>query len=151
MHNQTYQPYPYVTGWGSIEARQPGIPTWIKRPNKLQELAIPLRSRETCVANLEFPDQFTERMLCAGYIGGEVTDRGETIKYTGERDACEGDSGGPLVRARIIDGESIFFQIGIVSSGIGCAQRGRYGFYTHLPLLVDWINTKIEENEALDL
>ena len=82
-------------------------------------------------------------MLCAGYREGEQTDTGETIEYTGQIDSCKGDSGGPLVRARVIGGEDIYYQIGIVSWGHGCAQKGQYGYYTHVPLLVDWINVQI--------
>ena len=141
------QPFPYVTGWGSTEARAPNDPSQVKKSEYLQQLAIPLKGRKTCAKSLEGVDDdnidFTERMMCAGYKKGEETDQsGERIRYTGEKDSCQGDSGGPLVRKREIDGNDIYYQIGIVSWGVGCAQKGQYGFYTHVPLLVDWVNNK---------
>ena len=142
---QKNQPFPYVTGWGSTEPRiaKDGRP--VKTSSILQQLAIPLKGRKTCARSLEdvnLVDSFTVRMMCAGYTAGEETESGEVIDFTGQRDSCEGDSGGPLVRSREINGENIYYQIGIVSWGVGCAQRGKYGFYTHVPMVVDWVNNK---------
>ncbi|XP_072016604.1 complement factor B-like isoform X2 [Amphiura filiformis] len=151
-------PFPYVTGWGSIEARVINDPNQIKHPDVIQQLAIPLKGNGACRGSLEGirdaqgrevtpDDHFTERMFCAGYKRGEDTASGERVEFTGEYDSCEGDSGGPMVRERTIDGDTTWYQIGIVSWGVGCGQRGQYGFYSHVPLLVDWVNEKIGEFE----
>ncbi|XP_050672345.1 trypsin-7-like isoform X6 [Leptidea sinapis] len=64
----------------------------------------------------------TQRMICAGVPKGG-------------KDNCQGDSGGPLVYS------STRKQVGIVSSGYGCARPGVPGIYTNLanPGIRSWI------------
>ena len=134
-----------MTGWGSTKPRKTQDGSLLRTSTILQQLAIPLKGRRTCARSLEdvkLVDSFTEQMMCAGYTAGEETESGEVIDFTGQRDSCEGDSGGPLVRSKKINDEDIYYQIGIVSWGVGCAQRGKYGFYTHVPMVVDWVNNK---------
>ncbi|HEU0114784.1 MAG TPA: trypsin-like serine protease, partial [Thermomicrobiales bacterium] len=54
------------------------------------------------------------------------------------RDSCQGDSGGPLFSGD----QTQPIQIGIVSSGFGCAQAGFPGIYTRLsdPDIANWIH-----------
>ncbi|XP_034251338.1 hypodermin-B-like [Thrips palmi] len=46
------------------------------------------------------------------------------------KDACQGDSGGPLIYRP--PGDTLDRQVGIVSSGIGCASKDFAGLYTDL-------------------
>ncbi|XP_050672347.1 trypsin-7-like isoform X8 [Leptidea sinapis] len=67
-------------------------------------------------------EAITQRKICAGVPEGG-------------KDTCQGDSGGPLVYS------STKKQVGIVSSGYGCARPGIPGIYTNLanPGIRSWI------------
>uniref|UniRef100_A0A8C0M293 Peptidase S1 domain-containing protein n=1 Tax=Canis lupus familiaris TaxID=9615 RepID=A0A8C0M293_CANLF len=73
-----------VTGWGHVA---PSVS--LLAPRQLQQLEVPLISRETCNclyninAKPEEPHFIQQDMVCAGYVRGG-------------KDACQGDSGGPL-------------------------------------------------------
>uniref|UniRef100_A0A671FE32 Peptidase S1 domain-containing protein n=1 Tax=Rhinolophus ferrumequinum TaxID=59479 RepID=A0A671FE32_RHIFE len=67
----------------------------------------------------------TRNMLCAG-----SPERG--------KDACQGDSGGPLVCQRITNKTS-WYQLGIVSWGVGCGRKNLPGVYTKVSNYLLWI------------
>eukprot|EP00547_Thalassionema_nitzschioides_P007914 CAMPEP_0194200450 /NCGR_PEP_ID=MMETSP0156-20130528/1047_1 /TAXON_ID=33649 /ORGANISM="Thalassionema nitzschioides, Strain L26-B" /LENGTH=516 /DNA_ID=CAMNT_0038925445 /DNA_START=43 /DNA_END=1596 /DNA_ORIENTATION=- len=67
-------------------------------------------------------------MFCAGVGGG--------------KDSCQGDSGGPIFTQ---DGNGGFTQFGIVSWGIGCAERLYPGVYSRISAELEWIESKICE------
>lgn len=79
---------------------------------------------------LVHPFQFSSTVLCAGHLAGG-------------KDSCQGDSGGPLMLPVHEGGEFPFYQIGVVSYGIGCANRGLPGVYANVPYFADWIKSKI--------
>ena len=62
-------------------------------------------------------------MLCAGLDQDGI-------------DACHGDSGGPMV----CESGGKFHLQGVVSWGIGCADRGKFGVYSNVKHLLNWLN-----------
>ncbi len=133
----------FATGWGKKGQNDPH-----KYSDHLKQLALPIRRRDDpkCqIKDWQINGNLTKEMFCAGYADGTL-------------DACEGDSGGPLVR-RWHSGDSAndeqqttssewrekWYQVGIVSWGVGCASKGYYGYYTHLPRLVNWVERQIHK------
>lgn len=97
-------------------------------------LSVQLREvTKPCITDTECTRRYGARyfpaeMICAGYGNGT--------------DSCQGDSGGPLMAidpnpASPINPNSIWFVIGIVSWGIGCATYP--GVYTRVWQYRDWI------------
>ncbi|KAF4015770.1 hypothetical protein G4228_007256 [Cervus hanglu yarkandensis] len=116
-----------VTGWGHV-APSVSLPN----PRPLQQLEVPLISRETCncLYNINAkpgePHLINQDMLCAGYVNGS-------------KDACQGDSGGPLscpVAGR-------WYLAGIVSWGDACGAPNRPGVYTLTSVYASWIHYKV--------
>nr|3DFJ_A Chain A, Prostasin [Homo sapiens]3DFL_A Chain A, Prostasin [Homo sapiens] len=118
-----------VTGWGHVA---PSVS--LLTPKPLQQLEVPLISRETCNAlyNIdakpEEPHFVQEDMVCAGYVEGG-------------KDACQGDSGGPLS----CPVEGLWYLTGIVSWGDACGARNRPGVYTLASSYASWIQSKVTE------
>ncbi|XP_038064115.1 clotting factor C-like [Patiria miniata] len=132
-----------VLGWGHSSPVPANSSRGSDFEDVLQQLEMPLRTDITCINSLirigEEPDQFTPHMFCAGF-------------NRKQRDACFGDSGGPLMR-RILPpapGETDWrwVQIGIVSSGKGCAVKGQFAFYTHVPKLMWWVDQVMRSNHT---
>lgn len=122
---------PFVAGWGKTQEAG-------KSASVLQEVQIPVLTNEICqdrykkIGKLVSEKQFDNAVLCAGVLAGG-------------KDSCQGDSGGPLMIPSIIDGRIIYYQIGIVSYGIGCARSDVPGVYTRVQTFVDWIQRKVQE------
>ena len=57
-------------------------------------------------------------------------------------DSCQGDSGGPIV----VNRGGVVTQLGIVSWGIGCARPGKYGVYSDIAALRDWVDSVVVLN-----
>lgn len=120
----------YVTGWGSMSARRPDQRGAGNTAEDSQVAAVPVVSRPVCSAALKATMQslagahvdIPADQLCAGYAGGG-------------KDSCQGDSGGPL----LIQRGGQWFQVGVVSWGLGCAQANAYGLYTDVSKHADWI------------
>ncbi len=96
---------------------------WLDAP-VLQEVDVPIVDNASC--KTIYPE-LTDAKLCAG------------LMLEGGKDSCQGDSGGPLFSTgpepRLV---------GIVSYGIGCAQKAAPGVYTRVASYVDWISERIE-------
>uniref|UniRef100_A0A8C0XLS5 Peptidase S1 domain-containing protein n=1 Tax=Castor canadensis TaxID=51338 RepID=A0A8C0XLS5_CASCN len=119
----------FVTGWGHV-AHSVSLQT----PRQLQQLEVPLISRETCSclynigAKPEEPHVLQQDMLCAGYVEGR-------------KDACQGDSGGPLS----CPVEGLWYLAGIVSWGDSCGAPNRPGVYTLTSSYASWIHHHVAE------
>ena len=139
-----------VIGWGSTLGYNPGdedVPA--DAPSQLQKASLPIVSNEACnsvymeeIGNLEgapLPEgtqAITDNMICAGTPEGEA-----------EIDSCQGDSGGPL----FVEGENAFFQVGVVSFGLGCASPGIPGVYARIPAPASsWIETTVRDGGGLE-
>merc|ERR1712183_366659 len=114
-----------VTGWGTTSS---GGPT----SNVLLEVDVQAISNSDCNAPY---GGITDNMLCAQDASGN-----------GGSDACQGDSGGPLVSCGA-DGNcgttpgQNYELIGVVSFGIGCAEKDFPGVYARTTAALDWIYT----------
>ncbi|EFX88177.1 hypothetical protein DAPPUDRAFT_5237, partial [Daphnia pulex] len=110
-----------VTGWG--RKLEDGTHSVI-----LKEIEVPLWDDAKCQAALktQFGPNFVlpSTSICAGAEG---------------RDACDGDGGGPLVCEK----EGQWFQVGVVSFGIGCGRTNLPGVYTRLSAFDGWIHETI--------
>ncbi|XP_075384187.1 testisin-like [Tenrec ecaudatus] len=110
----------WVTGWGNVhEAKVLGSPF------NLQEAQLSIINSTLC-NNLFYTPHFRSfiwgDMICAG-------------SEDGSKDTCKGDSGGPLV----CEEDSLWYQVGVVSWGVGCGQPNRPGVYTNVSEYFHWI------------
>nr|KAF6490726.1 serine protease 8 [Molossus molossus] len=118
-----------VTGWGHVA---PSVS--LQSPRPLQQLEVPLISRETCNclyninAKPNEPHSIQQDMVCAGYVEGG-------------KDACQGDSGGPL--SCPVGG--LWYLAGIVSWGDACGAPNRPGVYTLTSSYASWIHHHVAE------
>ncbi|KAM9208248.1 prostasin [Dugong dugon] len=118
-----------VTGWGHVA---PSVSLLTPRP--LQQLEVPLISRDTCncLYNINStpkePHYIQEDMVCAGYVQGG-------------KDACQGDSGGPL--SCPVGG--LWYLTGIVSWGDACGAPNRPGVYTLTSSYTSWIQYYVND------
>lgn len=109
----------FVTGWGNTNAAGSSYPT------DLRQVRVPLVATRDCNDANSYDGAITGRMICAGYTAGG-------------KDACAGDSGGPLV---LRNRQGVWaLQAGIVSWGIGCAERNLFGVYSRVAVLSAWAN-----------
>ncbi|KAM6381900.1 trypsin I-P1-like [Alca torda] len=106
-----------ISGWGNT------LSNGNLFPDTLQCLKAPVLSASEC--SDAYPRQITKNMMCVGFLEGG-------------KDSCQGDSGGPVVCNGQLQG--------IVSWGIGCAQRGYPGVYTKVCNYVSWIEETIAVN-----
>lgn len=111
----------FVTGWGRrTETSEHSL--------VLKEIDVPLWNHDNCNGALQaqFGPAYAlpDTTICAGAEG---------------HDACDGDGGGPLVCEK--DGQ--WYQVGIVSFGIGCGRRNVPGVYTKVEDYEEWIEQTI--------
>ena len=79
-----------------------------------------------------------EESLCAEYLQSIVIDpKGKICAARPQTDSCQGDSGGPLFHTN--ENNSTYTQVGIVSSGFGCADPDHPGVYTDVGAYYWWI------------
>lgn len=112
-----------IAGWGSVSTKGPAI-------KELKSTDLQIIDSAACAR--AYNDRkgtkiSSNHLLCAAQMG---------------RDSCYGDSGGPL-----IDRDDV--QVGLVSSGVGCADPKYPGIYTDVAHYRDWIrnNSRILESQ----
>ncbi|XP_065211798.1 trypsin-1-like [Planococcus citri] len=108
-----------VAGWGTLYYGGPVS-------NVIMEVPIPVWDLENCISKYHQP-VFKTNLCAAAYEGG--------------KDACQGDSGGPLLMQHA---NGRWVTIGVVSWGMGCADKDQPGVYTDVSSYLGWIsnNTK---------
>lgn len=105
QHRSFLDSMPFLAGWGKTHER--GNDSTV-----LQHVQIPVISNEQCkekykaIGRFKDDSQFDDHVLCAGFTEGG-------------KDACQGDSGGPLMLPIQTEGKFPFYQIGVVSWGVG--------------------------------
>ncbi|XP_059745320.1 serine protease 55-like isoform X5 [Bos taurus] len=131
---------------------------------EMEELLVPQRSTETGLQKVniqlikwetcfELMPLLTKSMLCAGDLEGGKDACQVVAGIPGFCLACRcilllsasifnnGDSGGPLVCQKKTR-KSKWYQLGIVSWGVGCGQKKQPGVYTQVSSYLSWIETK---------
>ncbi|XP_051016998.1 serine protease 55 [Acomys russatus] len=106
----------WVAGWGITNPDD-------KASMKSDLMKVPMRITDWKQCSKVFPS-LTTNMLCASYDNGSY-------------DACQGDSGGPLVCNT--ESGNRWYQVGIISWGRSCGQKGSPGIYTVLANYTRWI------------
>lgn len=112
-----------VSGWGAI-SQGGGSPT------VLHSVKVPGLSNSRCnmIEHVNYKNRITSQMLCAGNVND------------GGIDSCQGDSGGPLTYS---DNGGPTTVVGVVSWGIGCAQKGQPGVYARVTSVLGWITSNM--------
>lgn len=119
-----------VAGWGALTEIGDGV-------RYLKQLELPIVPRDSCEQSLRkterLGDDFElhESFICAGGL--------ENI------DTCKGDGGAPLFCP--IPGQFFRYQqVGIVSWGIGCGNKGLPALYTNVPLFRKWVDEEMKQH-----
>ena len=106
----------------------------------MKELHLPIADKTICIesTSAQYREDVTNYTVCAG-------------DATGNNNPCDCDSGGPLFckRERRCDmEEESYVVVGIAGWGEGCGQQGKYGIFTHLLTLMDWVKSVIDKNKC---
>ncbi|XP_016066898.1 PREDICTED: testisin-like [Miniopterus natalensis] len=110
----------WVTGWGEIKEGE-DLPS----PYTLQEVQVGVINTTMCnylYSQPYFSHNIWGDMICAGFAQGG-------------KDACFGDSGGPLACEK----KGLWYQVGVVSWGVGCGRPNRPGVYTNVSMHFKWM------------
>lgn len=110
-----------VTGWGTLHSGDTSL------PSILQKVDVPFVPDADCEEDYENINPILPSMVCYGEAG---------------KDSCQGDSGGPLFSSV----DNVVYEYGIVSWGVGCAERRYPGVYSKIPYLRGWILDTMENN-----
>lgn len=105
-----------TAGWGYTRESNFSL------PRILRKVSVPVVDRAQC--NVSYKNKITERMVCAGL-------------EQGGKDSCQGDSGGPLFSGQGNDR----VLVGVVSWGEGCARAKKYGVYSNVSAVREWISS----------
>lgn len=112
----------WTSGWGTTSEGSYTLPRFL---NKVE---VPLVTTKACNAPEAYDGEIMDSMICAGYKGGG-------------KDSCQGDSGGPLF---VKQASGDFLLVGVVSWGQGCARPNKFGVYSKVNHVIDWIATETQ-------
>ncbi|XP_068155252.1 phenoloxidase-activating factor 2 [Drosophila tropicalis] len=118
----------WVAGWGKNDFGPTGAYQAIER-----QVDVPLIPNANCQAALRSTRLGSSFVLsptsfiCAGGEAG--------------KDACTGDGGSPLVCTN----NGVWYVVGLVAWGIGCAQAGVPGVYVNVGTYLPWIQTTLTQ------
>jgi secreted trypsin-like serine protease len=118
-----------VYGWGLILPQLPLLPGLPPQADHLQVVDVPIVGDAECAA------QYLPLLEVVGQP--HFTPSLQVCAATLLKDSCYGDSGGPLVVGSI--------QVGIVSTGVGCALPTHAGLYAEVnaPSIATWVESNI--------
>ncbi|XP_011836536.1 PREDICTED: serine protease 44-like [Mandrillus leucophaeus] len=122
----------WVTGWGRMSESVSG-----SGPFVLREAELNILRHEQCREMIKKKSVAKSKMVTRGTVCG-YNDQG--------KDSCQGDSGGPLV----CELNGTWFQVGIVSWGIGCSNKGYPGVYTEVSFYKKWIIHHLRQASCLN-
>ncbi|KAL4677643.1 hypothetical protein H8959_020317 [Pygathrix nigripes] len=122
----------WVTGWGRVSESVSG-----SEPFVLQEAELNIMRHEQCREMIKKKSVAKSKMVTRGTVCG-YNDQG--------KDSCQGDSGGPLV----CELNGTWFQVGIVSWGVGCGRKGYPGVYTEVSFYKKWIIDHLRQASCLN-
>ena len=109
-----------ITGFGVTQ-----LPSFTLA-SKLMKANVPVETSEVC--NQYMRGEVSAKMVCAGSKDGGV-------------DSCQGDSGGPLLDVSTNRyNKQRYSLVGVVSWGIGCANKNRFGVYTDVRRFLQFID-----------
>ena len=126
-----------ATGWGVTRALQMYEEHERKDlSNILKHSFFKIQSDQLCSENSQKIAVNSTVTFCAG--DGQ-----------GGSDTCQGDSGGAFIleAPRGHKKRRAWVATGIVSWGVGCAQKNQYGYYTRVYPFIDWIKKTMDKNE----
>jgi len=112
-----------VAGWGATSAGSSTSST-------LRKVDVRVWSNSQCADNQHYgqtSSKITANQICAA-------------TPESKKDSCSGDSGGPLFYC-----DAKCEQIGIVSFGIGCAEKRYPGVYTRVSKYINWIGKIVKK------
>lgn len=117
----------FVSGWGKDSYGVDGI-----YQSTLKKVEVPIISREVCQRQLRHTVlgkyfRLHRSFICAG---GEIGD------------SCKGDGGSPLMCS---NNEGAFYQVGIVSWGVGCNQANVPAAYVDVSGLRRWVDFEMKK------
>ncbi|XP_034070204.1 hyaluronan-binding protein 2-like [Gymnodraco acuticeps] len=108
-----------ISGWGATETK--------KISSQLLTARVLLISDEKCKNLDDYRNVLDSSMFCAGTLQGGI-------------DSCQGDSGGPLVCEK----NGTQYISGVVSWGVGCAEKNKPGVYASVHAFTDWIKNNMK-------
>jgi len=130
--------YGYAAGWGATKALKQG-----KDPEKadrystvLKYAAYTIQENRLCSNRSALPFNSTVS-FCAG-------------DGKGGNDTCQGDTGGAFVHEGKRGDGYRWIATGLVSWGVGCAQKDQYGYFTRVYPFIDWIKNTMDANSSPD-